>query len=763
MATPLAVLIVEDSQNDAQLLIRQLKKADYAVTFEVVETEAHMRSMLARQTWDVVISDFSLPQFDCSAALALLKETGLDIPFIVVSGVMGEETAVTMMKAGAHDYVMKGNLTRLAPAIERELSDAKMRQECRRAESAVRENELRHRTILQTAMEGFWVVDMQGRILETNEAYCRMSGYTGQELLAMRISDLSIENTASTLARIQKIALLGEERFESRHRHKNGSMYIVEVSAQFRPTDGGIIIVFLHDITERKRSEQLLAQERERLSVTLRSIGDGVITTDIAGTIVLLNKAAEGMTGWKSAEAAGRPLPEVFNIINELTRKPCENPVATVLGKRTIVELTANTCLIAKDGREMLVADSAAPIYDIESRVIGTVLVFRDLTEEKKLVDAMQREQKLESVGILAGGIAHDFNNMLSGIFGYLDLAKESVSLNRVDLTLKYLDKAFNVFDRAKGLTQQLLTFSKGGAPVRKTIQIAPLIQHSAIFALSGSNTTCRFDIADDLWLCDCDETQVGQAIDNIVINARQAMPMGGKIIITAANVEETTGHPGCFVRISIQDEGTGIHEDIIAKIFDPFFSTKATGHGLGLATVFSIIKRHDGWIDVESKPGAGTIFHVFIPASQKMETAILRCVGANHRGTGTILVMDDEESILEVVGSMLHEMGYAVVPAKNGKEALTLFTDAERLGKPFAASILDLTIPGGTGGKETAAAMRKICPQCVIIVSSGYSEDPVISNPIGHGFTDRIIKPYRRNELKELMMRVMPISTASQ
>jgi PAS domain S-box-containing protein len=481
-----------------------------------------------------------------------------------------------------------------------------------------------------------------------------------------------------------------------------------------------------------------------------------VITTDTDGSIVMLNKAAEEMTGWKSADAIGRPLQEVFVIRNGLTRELCENPVAHVLSTGAMVELVNHTCLITKDGREIQIADSGAPIRDAESRITGVVLVFRDMTEKQRLSDSMQRAQKLESLGILAGGIAHDFNNLLAGIFGYLDMALASVETNKTEHIQKYLNKAMGVYERAKGLTQQLLTFSKGGTPIRKTIPIAPLIQHSANFSISGSNVNCRFDFAEDLWLCDCDENQIGQVIDNIVINGKQAMPGGGKITITAVNVTDQPGHSGNYIRISIEDQGIGMPKDILPKIFDPFFSTKATGHGLGLATVYSIIQRHDGWIDVDSNPGEGSTFTLYLPASPKKELTPRPIDPVKHAGTGTVLVMDDEEFMLEIVDGMLREMGYTVVQAKNAKEAVGLFADAERMGNPFVTSILDLTIPGGPGGKEAAIALRKLNPNSIIIASSGYSEDPVISNPSEHGFTDRIIKPYRKNELAELMMRIM-------
>lgn len=788
----------------------------------------------------------------------------------------------TQEKLQSYIFFIKGLIEVITGMGAKNLKELDSRQE-------LLENNERYRTMVQTAMDGFWVVDEAGRILEVNEAYCRMSGYSEQELLTMSIADVEAADTIDPIIRhLKTTAEYGEERFEARHRRKDGSLYDVEVNAKYRPSKSGRFVVFLQDITNRKRAEEkireqdirfrklsqhlpdliyqftrrpdgtycvpiasegivnifgcspedvidgfgpiarvihpddaarvirdieysaehvsfftcefrvlipgrpvqwilsrstpekladgsvtwygfnaniterkhdeaIIAEEKERLSVTLRSIGDGVITTDVDGNITMLNKAAEAMTGWRTDDAAGRPFPEVFVIINEITRMPCENPVAKVLTTGAMVELANHTCLLTKDGREIIIADTGAPIRDKESNITGVVIVFRDMTEKQRLNDSMQREQKLESLGILAGGIAHDFNNMLAGIFGYLDIAKASIASHEIEQAPNYLDKALGVYERAKGLTQQLLTFSKGGAPVRRTMQLAPLIQHSVDFALSGSNVKGNIDIADDLWLCDCDETQIGQAIDNIIINGIQAMPMGGTIGVTAANTMSNSAHPGKFIGISIHDGGSGISPDILPKIFDPFFSTKTTGHGLGLATVYSIVQRHDGWIDVESKQGVGTTFHLYLPASQKGRVSGDGRESVNHKGAGTVMVMDDEEFIREIVGRMLEMMGYTVVLASDGQEALALFSEAERSSRPFAASILDMTIPGGIGGKQVALKIRNMNPNAIIVASSGYSDDPVIANPREHGFTDRIIKPYRRNDLAELMMRIMP------
>ena len=410
--------------------------------------------------------------------------------------------------------------------------------------------------------------------------------------------------------------------------------------------DGGKFSRIWHhqDITYLKRIEENLAAEREQLAITLRSINDGVITTDTQGNIVTINKTAELLTGWTAKQALGMPLPAVLTIVKENTHNPCDNPSDIAMRTGTVVELGSNICLISKDNAaERLISLNAAPLKDGKNRIIGSVLFFRDITQKQKLNDSMQRAQKLESLGVLAGGIAHDFNNLLSGIFGYLQMAKICFDDNNHDKGMEFIQKASGVFERAKGLTQQLLTFSKGGSPKPTTMSLKPIIEKNAQFALSGSNVLCQFDIPDSLWLCDVDENQISQVIDNIVINAKQAMPLGGTIVLSAKNITVAPEHrivpqkQDNFVCISIRDTGIGIPKELLPRIFDPFFSTKQTGHGLGLATVYSIVQRHNGWIDVESEPGKGTTFYIILPASQHaplhhVEPRVTKTISATER-----------------------------------------------------------------------------------------------------------------------------------
>ncbi len=507
-------------------------------------------------------------------------------------------------------------------------------------------------------------------------------------------------------------------------------------------------------LTEYKQAELALAAEKERLAVTLRSIGDGVITTDTNGNIVMLNKAAEALTGWNSDEATGRPLSEVFNIINELTRQQCENSVERVLATGAIVELANHTSLIAKDGREIVIADSGAPIYDNENQIVGVVLVFRDMTEKQKLEDFMQKSQKLESLGVLAGGIAHDFNNLLGGIFGYIEVALGETTEEKVST---YLAKSLSNINRARALTQQLLTFAKGGAPIKKIQNLFPFVQETTQFALSGSSVSSRFQIQDNLWLCDFDKNQIGQVVDNLIINAQQAMPDGGTIEVSARNIslpakEHILLAAGNYVKLSIKDQGIGIPKEFLPRIFDPYYTTKLKGHGLGLSTCYSIVNRHGGCIDIESEPGKGSTFHVYLPAAiEPISIPAVKTAG-KHRGSGTFLVMDDEEEIRNIMQISLESFGYTVVLKENGKDAIDFFVTETQANRKLAGMIFDLTIPGGMGGKEAIREIRKICSNTPAFVASGYSIDPVMANPEKYGFNASIYKPIQMAKLSEML-----------
>jgi len=524
-------------------------------------------------------------------------------------------------------------------------------------------------------------------------------------------------------------------------------------------------------LVENLRShERLLVGEKKLLAVTLHSIGDAVITTDRDGLVTMLNKVAEDLTGWSLADAVGQKLSAVFAILDEWTREPREDPFAKVVETGKIVQLPRHTLLVTRDGRELSIADSAAPILDDSGTLLGVVLVFRDMTERHRLVEEMNRVQSMDSIGILASGIAHDFNNLLTGIFGNVFLARESIAASRSLEAQDHLSRALEVFDRTKALTQQLLTFAKGGKPVRKIQGIGTLVRNSAQFALSGSDLSVTFGIADDLWHCDCDGNQIGQVIDNLVLNAKQASPGGGTVDVWAGNrilepgAECVASHHGNFVEIGIRDNGAGMPPKVLSEIFTPFYSTKATGHGLGLAAVHSIVQKHDGWVEVESECGVGSTFHVFLPADPDSVPDTSHPDSSTDepsRGTGRILVMDDLEYISSFMCEMLEHLGYAPTATKDGQEAVVEFRRAEDAGEPFRACILDLTIPEGMGGIETAAAIQRIRSDVVLVASSGYSESPVLLEPKGHGFSASLVKPFRVEDLADILEHALALPAA--
>jgi len=379
-------------------------------------------------------------------------------------------------------------------------------------------------------------------------------------------------------------------------------------------------------------------------------------------------------------------------------------------------------------------------------------------SDREKLNNQLIQMQKLESLGLIAGGIAHDFNNLLSGVFNNIELA---IAKNKEEKVATYLSNSIGSIDRARSLTQKLLTFAKGGTPVKKVVNLFPFIQETVLFALSGSTVMSKFHIQEQLWSCNADKTQIGQVFNNLTINAQQAMVNGGMIEVSACNIslsvkEHQSLAAGNYVKISMRDHGIGISKKILPNIFDPYYTTDSNGHGLGLSICYSIVKRHGGYISAESEMGKGSTFSVYLPASIESiltipEDQTERDV-FEHVGTGTFLLMDDEESIRLGTGGILEEFGYRVVLKENGKDAVDFFKEETKAHRKLAGMIFDLTIPGGMGGKEAIREIRKICSDTPAFVASGYSADPVMANPEEYGFNGSLCKPFSMSELSEML-----------
>lgn len=513
------------------------------------------------------------------------------------------------------------------------------------------------------------------------------------------------------------------------------------------------------DVTGRKHAEDALAAEKERLTVTLRSIGDGVIATDTEGRVSVINKLAEDLTGWRQGDALGQPLATVFSVVHQRTRQTYRNPVSQVLATGEIVDLPDQSILLSRAGQERMIAASAAPIRDLESKIVGSVLVFRDISDQQAIMEERVRASKLDSLGILAGGIAHDFNNILTAVIGNISFAR--LFCQPGEKQFERLEEAEKAALRAKDLSTQLLTFAKGGAPVRQTASLVELIRDSTSFALRGSNVRCEFQAAPDLWPVEVDQGQFSQVIQNLVINSVQAMPKGGVVRVSADNVTLEAESPlalppGRYCRITVKDHGVGIKPEHLGKVFDPYFTTKEKGTGLGLATSYSIVKKHDGIMTVDSTLGVGAEFHVYLPASEKQVKPATPEPVAPVQGQGRILVMDDEDLIRELAQTSLQFLGYDVDTVADGEACIAAYTRARDEGRPYSVLIMDLTIPGGMGGKEAIQRLRELDPDVRAIVSSGYSHGPEMANHKQHGFRGMVNKPYKVEELAKEIIAVL-------
>jgi PAS domain S-box-containing protein len=556
---------------------------------------------------------------------------------------------------------------------------------------------------------------------------------------------------------------------------------------------GAFLALYFLPINTIHRAEDALMKSKELLEKTFASLHDAIFIVDAqTEKIIDCNPTATKIFGYKREEILDQTIGFLYMSENE--NKNFNDRLNSATERKG--SLFIRDIRMKRNDETVFPAEySALPLEDDKGKVIGWVNVVRDITYQNKMEEELIRAEKLESLGILAGGIAHDFNNLMIGVLGNISLIKNfMVQEDEAYGIVKDIEKAAL---KTRNLTRQLLTFSKGGYPVKKIASITEIIRESARFALSGSNVKCQLSIPDDISAVNVDEGQISQAINNIIINAVHAMPGGGiieigfeNITIAENNVMKCTGctvsfmenraycarqescptlcrivsqpergvslGEGEYVRISIKDHGIGIAKEYLPKIFDPYFTTKQDGSGLGLATAYSVVKRHGGHIAVESEIGVGTTFHIYLPATREKFTPGITQEKIPLRGKGNILVMDDKEVVRDAAKRMLSSIGYDAVLARDGSEAIAIYKKALQSGKPFDAVILDLTVPGGMGGKEAVKKLLEIDLNAKAIVSSGYSNDPVMSEFKKYGFVGLLEKPYRMQELRDTLLKVI-------
>jgi PAS domain S-box-containing protein len=633
--------------------------------------------------------------------------------------------------------------------------------------------ETRIRSIIENILDGMITVDEQGVIRSMNPSAEKMFGCINNEMVGHKFTKLVPKSYGSEgqpvacawddLARQTGSTTLAVGRTR---RH---ATFPIEISLSEMVVDKQkLYVAMVRDVTERKRFELEIAADKESLAVTLRSIEDGVITTDVQGKIIMINKAGENLTGWSSREAIGQPLKSVFNIAIDLAaqaraqKSGYRNEAHSIL-----LSMPENATLRSREGTEHIIEQVASPIRDSKNEVAGVVLVFRDITERQRNEAERRKAETLEQLGLLAGGIAHDFNNLLTAIIGNISLA--SLILPPDDEMATRLNDAKNASLRARDLAQQLLTFARGGAPIKKTASIGKLIQDTVSFSLRGTHSRSEFLFGADLWPAEIDPGQISQVVANLVVNADQAMPNGGTLRVSCDNFTYHSDTaptvpdllPGDYIRIAIRDEGVGIPENCLKRIFDPYFTTKPKGNGLGLATTYSIIKNHNGLICVDSQVHLGSTFTLYLPASmhQEMPVEPPRQLNQVISGTGRILIVDDEEAIRTLVEFTLERLGYQVTQAESALEGVDIYRQKLEAGERFAAVILDLTLPGGMGGKEALKKLIEIDPTVNAIVSSGYAMDATMSRYQDYGFRGVIAKPYEAAELGKIVHEVIASS----
>lgn len=615
------------------------------------------------------------------------------------------------------------------------------------------------RALMDNIPSPVYYKDAQGVYLGYNKAFQEYFGLKHVNYMGKTVFDLPISREEAMLhhrADVELMRLPGTKTYEASASCPDKSIrYTIAKKATFHKADGTIggIIGVITDITELKKAEEALKESKARFEDLSEASFETVIFIE-NGIIIDVNQRFYEMFGYSDNEIIGRSVLETIV------------PGVRALSKEMIAEQsgeTYETIGLKKDGTTFPIEIRTRELH-LRGRNIR-ISVIRDLKEQKNMEEEVLKSKNLQSVGTLAGGIAHDFNNLLMAIVGNISLAKMHASQDKK--ITEFLSEAERIAFMGKNLTQQLLTFSRSGEPIRKIVMVGTMLREVTDKILGTSPVRPRYDIPMDLFPVEVDEDQMKQVIQNMVMNANEAMPSGGTIVISCENVNITPQNKlplikEDHVKISIHDEGVGIPEENLSKIFDPYFTTKGMGSqkgvGLGLAICYSIIRNHNGYILVDSAPGKGATFQIYLPATKKDIIEVCIEEKPARHGRGRILIMDDEEMILKIAKELLQFMGYEVTTAQNGEETIGFYRQSKELKKPFDAVVLDLAIPGGKGGKEVMHELISIDPHVRAIISSGYLNDPVVKDYKNYGFSGMLTKPYEANELDDKLQDIIKI-----
>ena len=636
----------------------------------------------------------------------------------------------------------------------------------KQAEEAVRESEAQYRRIVETAQEGIWAVDASGKTTYVNAQMAKLLGHEPLEMMGRPFADfISPEETSDYLSRMQQRKQGQSETYECRLRHKEGHEIWVLVSATAQRDSHGRFLgsfAMLTDITKRKRAEEALRQSEQRaneaknlLKLVLDTIPVRLFWKDLTSTFMGCNRLF--------AEDAGFQVPEEVIGLDDYSMGWKEQ--AERYRRDDLEVMTSGSPKLQYEeiqttpaGKQIWLSTSKVPLRNTQGEIIGVLGSYEDVTRRKWAEEELLKAQKIESLGLLASGIAHDFNNILMVIMGNISFAKTNIS--PADNAYERLTTAETAALKAKKIAQQFLTFAKGGDPVKHSVSVANLIKMYGRLTLSGTLSTCEYEIPDDLWHIDADEGQIGQVVTNILINADQAMQDGGVFKVRCENVVIADGahlpiKRGRYVKISITDPGKGIPEEHLSRVFDPYFTTKEKGNGLGLTSAYSIVKKHEGYLTVESTEGAGATFTFFLPASFALVATPRINEPQEEDERRKILVMDDDAMVRDILGAMLERLGHQAEFAQDGAQAIEKYIHGQQSGAPFDVVIMDLIVPDGMGGREAMERLQSIDPHVKVIVSSGYSSNSVMADFESYGFSGVMAKPYRFSDLRKKLREV--------
>ena len=610
---------------------------------------------------------------------------------------------------------------------------------------------------VESTSDAVGIGDMEGNSLYHNHAHMQMFGYTVEELNAVPEAGVLFADRKIAQEILVAVKAGNSWRGETDIMSKTGDRIPAFVRADIiRDETGqpvGIYGVFA-DVTERRRLDRLLLEERARLKVTLQSIGDGVITTDMGGCVVSMNPVAEKLSGWTQSSASGCLLQEILPLLDEQSRQPLENPALRLIRSQAKGRQVQNSMLVMADGKERFLIETTSFIRSGSEGMAGVVQVLHDVTDDRKRAAEAARAGKLESLGLLAGGVAHDFNNLLMAMAGNISLARMDPDLS--ESLARRLGEIDKIVWRARDLTQGLKTFAKGDAPQKKRTDLLGLIRETATLALQGASTELELNLRDDLLPVEADGSQLGQVLHNIILNAVQAMSQRGRIVISAMNLDENDDSASRlgqrWIKISITDNGPGIGPEALPKIFDPFFTTKTKGTGLGLATSSSIVEGHGGKLRVESTLGHGTTFHVFLPAA--VQEMLIEGEASRRR----FLLINGDSAASGAIELVLNRLGFVVVSMSAYREGCAHFKKERDQNRKFDAVLMDLETIGDTKGERTIRQLRMMDARLNVVVFAPPGHE-ILADPKRFGFSAALAKPVKAEDLGSLMGWLFPNS----